>query len=134
MWKHTGHQTFDFGLLASGEVKKLYTETGLDFSGFRRIMATRGVRHALNNHGNALHEERYDQIAVRPDDFAKLPLIAADGIARLVGTTGGRKPARLEHRATFNDRVYVVLETIGIRERRLELWSTRIERVEKGNG
>lgn len=50
---------------------------------------------------------------------------------RLIGTTGSRKPARLEYKAIIDNRVYIYLETIGIRDKRLELWTMRIEQINK---
>jgi phage-Barnase-EndoU-ColicinE5/D-RelE like nuclease3 len=131
MWRNTGHQVYEHGAIGADEASKIMRETGLDISGYCRFMATRGVRHVKNNHSDPIREARQMQYPVTPDDFALIPMIAATGLARLVGIAGGRKPARLEHRATIDGKLYVYLETVGINDKRLELWTMRIEKCEK---
>ena len=131
MWDHHGHQVHAFGILTNAEASRVRRETGIDVTGFTRFMATRGVRHVKNNHADPIRETIQQQFPVKPSAFALIPKIAALGSVRLIGKTGGRKPARLEYRAIIGDRVYVYLETIGIGDKRLELWTMRIERIDK---
>lgn len=132
MWNHHGHQVYDFGLLFNSEVLRIRQATGLDLSGFTRFMATRGVRHVRKNHTDPERETAQQQFPVKPSDFALIPEIAAMGSMCLIGSSGSRKPTRLEHRTVIDDRVYVYLETIGMNDKRLELWTMRIERLDKG--
>lgn len=106
----------------------------MDLTGYRRVMATRGVRHVKNNHSNPVREAAQQQYVVRPRDFGLIPIITANGVARLIGKAGGRKPARLEHRATIDGCLYVYVETVGANDKRLELWTMRIEDIDKGKG
>ena len=131
MWSHHGHQTYDFGLLSNSEALKIRQATGLDLSGFTRFIATRGVRHVKKNHTDPERETAQQQFLVKPSDFALIPKIAAIGSVRLIGNTGSRKPARLEHRAVIDNRVFVYVETIGMNDKLLELWTMRIEKIDK---
>jgi hypothetical protein len=131
MWDHHGHQVYVFDILTDAEVSRIRQRTGINLEGFTRFMATRGVRHVKNNHTDSEREAAQQQFPVKPADFALIPKIAAIGTLRLIGNTGARKPARLEYRAIIGDRVYIYLETIGISDKRLELWTMRIERLDK---
>ncbi len=133
MWQHTGHQVYDFGTVTGEEAQKILQDTGVNISGYRQFMATRGVRHVKNNHSDAVREAEQRQYSVTPQDFCLIPKIALQGVPRLIGTTGARKPARLEHRATIDGRTYVYIETVGANDKRLELWTMRIEQQNKGN-
>jgi phage-Barnase-EndoU-ColicinE5/D-RelE like nuclease3 len=134
MWRHTGHQAFEFGIVSNDDAARILRQTGLNIAGFLRVMATRGVRHVKNNHADPVREAAQQQYAVVPADFALIPQIATIGSTRLFGKFGGRKPARLEHRAIVNNRIYVYIETVGAKEKRLELWTMRIEQMDKGKG
>jgi hypothetical protein len=131
MWDHHDHQVHAFGSLTNAETARISQQTGVNLSGFKRFMATRGVRHVKNNHSDPEREATQQQFPVKPSDFALIPKIAATGSARLIGKIGGRKPARLEHKTIIGNRVYIYLETIGIGDKRLELWTMRIEATDK---
>ena len=131
MWKHGGHQEFSFGRVSDAYAARLIAETSLDLRGFSRIMATRGVRHVRNSHGDADREQAQGQVAVRPSDFRLIPEIADKGTIRLIGTVGRRKPVRLEHVATIDGLNYVLLETVGLNSKRIELLTMRIEQLGK---
>ncbi len=64
----------DFGIVSDSEALKILHMTGLNISGFRRVMATRGVRHVKNNHSDPEREIAQQQYPVTPDDFALIPL------------------------------------------------------------
>jgi phage-Barnase-EndoU-ColicinE5/D-RelE like nuclease3 len=134
MWEHNGHQAYAFGDVTSGEAARLRQEIGANLNGFTRFMATSGVRHVKNNHSDPVREAAQKQYAVKPTDFGLIPEIVAVGKTRLIGKIGGRKPARIEYRAILNGRVYIYLETMGLSEKRLELWTMRIDQVDKGGG
>jgi phage-Barnase-EndoU-ColicinE5/D-RelE like nuclease3 len=131
MWDHHGHQIHTFGTISDVEASRIKQETGICLNGFTRFMATRGVRHVKKNHADLERETAQQQFPVKPSDFALIPNIAATGSMRLIGKTGSRKPARLEYKAIIDNRVYIYLETIGIRDKRLELWTMRIEQMNK---
>jgi phage-Barnase-EndoU-ColicinE5/D-RelE like nuclease3 len=134
MWDHPGHQVYDFGSISLAEALRIKRLIAIDIAGYRRVFATRGARHVKNNHTDPAREAQQLQFPVRPADFELIPEIVAKGEVRLIGRAGSRKPARLEHRATIEDRVYIYLETIGTNDRCLELWTMRIEHKDKGTG
>lgn len=131
MWDHHGHQIHAFGTISDVEASRIKQQTGLNLNAFTRFMATRGVRHVKNNHTDPEQETLQQQFAVKPSDFGLIPMIAATGSIRLIGKTGSRKPARLEYTAIIGNRVYIYLETVGIGDKRLELWTMRIEQINK---
>jgi hypothetical protein len=132
MWNNSGHQEYNFGLISAEEAAMVKREIGLNLSDFSRYMATRGVRHVKNNHSDRERECLQQQPPVKPSDFALIPQIAKTGTVTKIGRSGSRKPMRLEHRVTIDNRVYVYIETIGANDKRLELWTMRIENVNKG--
>jgi phage-Barnase-EndoU-ColicinE5/D-RelE like nuclease3 len=131
MWDHTGHQIHDFGLVSDVEAISTKRTTGIDLAGFRRFMATRGVRHVKRNHTNQEREACQQQVPVVPRDFVLIPNNTTIGNVTLIGNNGSRKPLRLEYRAKIDERVYVYVETIGVKDKRLELWTMRIEQLSK---
>jgi hypothetical protein len=52
-------------------------KTGLNVSGFTRVLDNYGVRHTIKQHGNPANEGRRGQIAVTLDDFEKIVLITS---------------------------------------------------------
>ncbi len=52
-------------------------KTGLNVSGFTRVLDNYGVRHTIKQHGNAENEGRRGQIAVTLEDFEKIVLITS---------------------------------------------------------
>lgn len=132
MWEHTAHQLFSFGPITDEEAARVKKSIGLDLTGFSRFMATRGVRHIKREHSDSVIEAQRFQFAVNPADFALIPEIASRGEVQLIGKSGSRKPIRLEHCATIDDRVYVMIETISKSEKRLELSNMWIKKLETG--
>lgn len=52
-------------------------KTGLNVTGFTRVLDNYGVRHTIKQHGNAANEGRRGQIAVALEDFEKIVLITS---------------------------------------------------------
>lgn len=65
----------DLGPVANTE--KIIEKTGLDVSGFRRILDNYGVRHTMKQHGDAVKEARRGQVAVTLDDFRLIQVITS---------------------------------------------------------
>lgn len=55
----------------------IFQKTGLDVTGFTRVLDNYGVRHTMKQHGNAANEGRRGQIAVTVEDFEKIVLITS---------------------------------------------------------
>lgn len=56
---------------------RILRETGLDVSGFERVLDNYGVRHTMKRHGNEKTEAKRGQIAVTFEDFDLIPLITS---------------------------------------------------------
>jgi hypothetical protein len=68
-------------LLVLGKVDNaplILQKTGLDVTGFTRVLDNYGVRHTLKQHGNAKQESQRGQIAVTPEDFEKILVITSE--------------------------------------------------------
>lgn len=52
-------------------------KTGLDVSGFTRILDNYGVRHTIKQHGDEVKEAKRGQLSITLDDFALIPLITS---------------------------------------------------------
>ena len=55
--------------------RKILEDTGLDVKGFGVMMNGNDVRHIMKNHGDAATEQSRGQIAITPDDIARIPEI-----------------------------------------------------------
>ncbi len=53
-------------------------KTGLDVTGFTRVLDNYGVRHTIKQHGNAKQESQRGQIAVTLEDFEKILVITSE--------------------------------------------------------
>lgn len=68
-------------LLSLGPVQNaalILEKTGLNVTGFTRILDNYGVRHTLKQHGDPIKEARRGQIAVTLEDFGKIGLITTE--------------------------------------------------------
>ena len=52
-------------------------KTGLDVTGYTRVLDNYGVRHTIKQHGNAGRESKRGQIAVTLEDFEKILVITS---------------------------------------------------------
>ncbi len=52
-------------------------KTGLDVTGFIRVLDNYGVRHSIKQHGDSVKESKRGQIAITLSDFGLIPLITA---------------------------------------------------------
>jgi hypothetical protein len=68
-------QKYTLGVLTEAEIELIKEKTGIDVSGYTRIIENYGVLHALKHHGNKKEEELRGQIAITPEDFEKIPEI-----------------------------------------------------------
>ena len=57
--------------------QKIHEDTGLDLKGFGVMMNGDDVRHIMKNHGDAATERSRGQIAITPNDIARIPEILA---------------------------------------------------------
>jgi hypothetical protein len=67
-------------ILALGKVTNaslILEKTGLNVTGFTRVLDNYGVRHTIKQHGNAAKESGRGQIAVTLRDFEKIELITS---------------------------------------------------------
>ena len=67
-------------LLILGQVDNaplILQKTGLDVTGFTRVLDNYGVRHTIKQHGNARQESKRGQIAVTLEDFGKILAITS---------------------------------------------------------
>ena len=67
-------------ILTLGKVSNaqlILEKTGLNVTGFTRVLDNYGVRHTLKQHGNSVKEDRRGQIAVTAEDFAKISSITS---------------------------------------------------------
>ena len=55
----------------------IFEKTGLDVSGFTRVVDNYGVRHTIKQHGDQAKESKRGQLAVTLDDFGLIPLITS---------------------------------------------------------
>lgn len=55
----------------------IFQKTGLDLTGFTRLIDNYGIRHTLKQHGNPAKEAGRGQLAVTLDDFGLIPLITS---------------------------------------------------------
>ncbi len=68
-------------LLSLGRVQNtalILKKTGLNVTGFTRILDNYGVRHTIKQHGDPIKETRRGQIAVTLEDFGKIGLITTE--------------------------------------------------------
>jgi hypothetical protein len=65
----------ELGQLNSAEAETIKQATGLDFSGYKRVISNYEIRHALREHGDAAKEEARGQIAITKEDIVKIPEI-----------------------------------------------------------
>ncbi len=75
-FRHTAsnrQEKYILGEANAVEVATLLELTGIDVSGFRRIIDNFGVRHAFKKHGRPETEEPRGQIAILPEDFEQIP-------------------------------------------------------------
>lgn len=56
---------------------QILAKTGLDVTGYSRILDNYGVRHTMKQHGDPGKEAKRGQIAVTLSDFSKIPLITS---------------------------------------------------------
>lgn len=116
-----------FASVSPDEAEKIKAATGLEVEGFRHVVDSFGIRHALKKHGNSASEESRGQIAIDESDIAKIPEIIAapDSIEGGGKDSAGRDV--IVYRKTFEDTIIYVEE---VREGRWELvsktlWKTR---------
>lgn len=70
--------------LAATRIKEA---TGLDVSGYQHTLDEASVNHILNEHGDARREAAQGQIAIKADDFEKLPWVVETGSVKSGGLT-----------------------------------------------
>lgn len=96
-----------------GNAADIASRTGVDVLGFRRVVGSYGIRHALANHGNRAVElgRIPPQSALRPVDFERIPEIVARG--KIVSARPRKKPApTVEYEATVGRWKYGYVEEI----------------------
>jgi len=71
-------ETYSLGKLTDIEVAILLEKTGLDLSGYERVIDKYGVLHAFVKHGNSKLEESRGQIAINLSDFELIPDIISN--------------------------------------------------------
>lgn len=107
-----------FADVSDGEAERIKESTGLDIKGYRRVVDSFGVRHAIKNHGNDKSESDRGQQGITESDFAKIPeIISNPDSIRYVGKDKlGRD--LIEYKKRFNGTTYYTEE---VRTKRGEL-------------
>jgi hypothetical protein len=59
-------------------VAQVQSATGFNLAGYTAVFDNSGVRHTMNNHGNAKAEQARGQVALRIEDFAHIDLILSE--------------------------------------------------------
>lgn len=67
--------SISFGPLSTKEIVDLKLKTGLNLSGYHRILDNYSINHTLKNHGNNELELKRGQIGVTEKDFLLIPQI-----------------------------------------------------------
>ena len=68
-------EKYSLGKITDEQAKVIQEKTGLDVSGYERVIENFGLYHTLKHHGSKKKEERRGQKAISPDDFEKIPKI-----------------------------------------------------------
>ncbi len=68
-------EKLELKVISEKEAELIKLKTGLNVSGFKRILDNNGVNHTIKNHGKEKIESLRGQIAVTLEDFEKIPRI-----------------------------------------------------------
>jgi len=75
--------------ISMGRVEKWLVDeartVGLDIEGFEHEITNEFVNHVMNRHGNAKSEAAYGQVAIKQDDFGKIPELVREPDFLLIG-------------------------------------------------
>jgi len=76
--KNNKAESYSLGKLTPKEIETLKEITGFDLTDYERIIDKFGVIHTFVKHGNEKVEAARGQIAVKPEDFEKIPEIVSE--------------------------------------------------------
>ncbi|OQY03400.1 MAG: hypothetical protein B6I20_05090 [Bacteroidetes bacterium 4572_117] len=68
-------EKFKLGKISQIELDMLKEKTNFDLSEYERVIDSYGIKHAFKKHGDDKLEKMQGQLAIKPDDFEKIPEI-----------------------------------------------------------
>ncbi len=80
------------GKLSTEEVEQIKEQTGFDLTDYEHFLENFGIKHTINQHGNAKKEALRGQIGITIDDFEKIKDILEnpDAISHVGKNKAGR--------------------------------------------
>ncbi|MCC7462091.1 MAG: hypothetical protein IT480_06460 [Gammaproteobacteria bacterium] len=121
------HAVIVFADTVHPDAAKAFAGAGVDVSGYRHVIDSSAVRHALNRHGDATTEAaRGRHLAITEDDFARIPEVVStpDKVAYIGKTNIGREAVR--YVKDIGGELFVVIEA---RTKRKQLAVTSVRKV-----
>ena len=120
------YRWLDLGPLAKVESDRL-VRLGLDVAGFKHIIESHDVLHAVHRHSDPQIEMSRGQLALVPADFEQIPdvLAAPDSVEVLSQDARGIRAIRYEKQIVDG---FVVIETVHVRRKSLAvrtMWKRR---------
>ncbi|GGE13502.1 hypothetical protein GCM10011390_35750 [Aureimonas endophytica] len=97
--------------------------TGIDVTGFRRVLDSGKIRKVMKDHGDPLREQsrRPPQIAIDRKDFERIPQIVESAFRISGGWSSKRGPTSLKYEARIGSNLYIYVETVRTGQRHVAL-------------
>jgi hypothetical protein len=107
------------------DVDRINAATGLDLTGFRRVIDADDLRHVFNRHGDPATERSRGQLPVRPEDIAALPVALANASHAVIGMKNREGRDLIATLTKLPDGSTLYVEQIGAGRRMLRAKSMR---------
>ncbi len=98
---------------------------GLDIAGAEHVVDTSAVRHIQKNHGKAAVETARGQVAVTPQDLARIPELVGDPDRVIFGTANRLGRPQIGYVKTLEDGSMLYLEEVRAKRNQLAAVSLR---------
>lgn len=104
------------GDVSKNNIDAVKQNTGIDLTGYERVIDSSGIKHILKHHGDEAVEAKRGQIAITRDDIARIPeIVESPDDIKYVGENKQGLPA-IRYQKNINGVIYYFEEVRGGRK------------------